>query len=197
MPRPRPIPTRRLDPLRLLSVLGVLLVAGLPPSAGAQEGEPPRQVRGLGERPARAADVATIDAIVAAFYDVVSHDAGEPIDWARDSTLYLEGLRFRLGGADGSLQVLDHGAYAAAFSDVSRAFHEREIHRVTQRYGPMAQVFSTYEWSEGAGAAVRGRGINAIELWHDGTRWWIASATWVPETSERPIPVEYLPEPRR
>ena len=152
--------------------------------------------QGLTTRAADSADVATLDGIVAAFYDIVSHEAGEPVDWARDSTLYLADLRFRIAQptAEGMrVRILDHGAFATAFADASEAFHEREIHRVTHRFGPIAQVWSTYEWRTTPDGPVGGRGINAIDLYFDGTRWWIGSATWTAETSANPIPIEYLP----
>ena len=37
------------------------------------------------------------------------------------------------------------------------------------------------------------RGINSIELFWDGKRWWIANAIWTDETPGQPIPNEYLP----
>jgi hypothetical protein len=39
-------------------------------------------------------DVATIDGIVAAFYDVILGSEGEPRDWEHDRALYIEGVRF-------------------------------------------------------------------------------------------------------
>src|SRR5688572_1075540 len=133
--------------------------------------------QGLTSRPANPADVTSLDGIIAAFYDVVSHGAGQPVDWARDSTLYLPDLRFKIVAATGPnarVRIIDHATYAAENADVSRGFFEREIHRVTQRFGPMAQVFSTYEWRTTPDGPVGGRGINAIELYFDGKRWWIS-----------------------
>lgn len=152
--------------------------------------------QGLTTRAADPADVATLDGIIAAFYDIVSHESGEPVDWARDSTLYLADLRFRIAShtPDGlRLHNVDHAQFARMFSDVTDAFHEREIHRVTHRFGPIAQVWSTYEWRTTPDGPVGGRGINAIDLYFDGTRWWIGSATWTSETPENAIPDEYLP----
>ena len=152
--------------------------------------------QGLTTHPPRDEDVASIDGIVAAFYDIVSHGPGEPVDWARDSTLYLADLRFKIVGPTDSgarVSVVDHAAFAAANADVTQGFYEREIHRVTNRYGPMAQVFSTYEWRRTSDGPAEGRGINLIELFHDGTRWWISSAMWTGETPANPIPPEYLP----
>jgi hypothetical protein len=74
---------------------------------------------------------------------------------------------------------------------VRDGLEEREIHRVTKRFGNIAHVFSTYELRR-AGAPA-GRGINSIQLFWDGERWWIASAVWDDERKDNPIPREYLP----
>jgi hypothetical protein len=159
---------------------------------------PPLHAQSLTSRSPRAEDVASLDGIIAAFYDVVSHAAGEPVDWGRDSTLYLSDLRFKIVSASDSMNqvsIIDHQTYATNGADVSVGFFEREIHRVTNRFGPMAQVFSTYEWSTQPNGRVGGRGINAIELYFDGKRWWISSAMWTAETARNPIPTHYLPQP--
>ncbi|MGH7460854.1 MAG: nuclear transport factor 2 family protein [Longimicrobiales bacterium] len=151
--------------------------------------------QGLTAKPARPEDVRSLDAIITAFYDVISHGPNQAIDWARDSTLYLADLRFKIiGGPAGSerVQLVDHASYARSNADVTQGFFEREIHRVTQRFGPMVQVFSTYEWRRTVDGPVSGRGINSIELFFDGTRWWISSAMWASETPQRLIPAEYL-----
>lgn len=160
--------------------------------AGAQEPVP-------ASRAADPADVETLDGIVAAFYDVVSGPAGRPRDWARDSTLYLPGVRFTVvrREADGTLaaRTLDHGTWAAAAAPaLERGFFEREIHRETRRFGPIADVFSTYEWSRTEDGPTGGRGINSLQLFHDGSRWWITAALWADEEPGTPIPAEYLPD---
>ena len=150
-------------------------------------------------RAADPADVETLDGIIAAFYDVVSGPAGEPRDWARDSTLYLPGVRFTVvrRGADGVLvaRTLDHGTWAAgAAPALEGGFFEREIHRSTRRFGPIADVFSTYEWSRTEGGPAGGRGINSLQLFHDGSRWWITAALWADEEPGTPIPPGFLPD---
>ncbi len=67
---------------------------------------------------------------------------------------------------------------------------ERELARRTERFGPMAQVFSTYQRMSGERQE---RGINSLHLRHDGVRWWILSLLWAPETDEHPLPRRYLP----
>jgi hypothetical protein len=37
------------------------------------------------------------------------------------------------------------------------------------------------------------RGVNSIELFHDGRRWWIAAAIWDSERPGNPIPKDLLP----
>ncbi|MFO7587781.1 MAG: hypothetical protein R6X22_06870 [Gemmatimonadota bacterium] len=173
-------------------VAAVLLLLACAPRARAQEEVPP-------SRAADPGDVASLDAIIAAFYDVVSGPAGEPRDWGRDSTLYLLGVRFTVirPGPDGTpvARTLDHGTWAAAAApSLERGFFEREIHRTVRRFGPIADAFSTYEWSRTAEGPPEGRGINSLQLFHDGTRWWITAALWADEGPGAPIPPEYLPD---
>ncbi|MDQ2670916.1 MAG: hypothetical protein M3Y31_09810, partial [Gemmatimonadota bacterium] len=83
-------------------LLSLALLMPLPPIAAAQ---------GLTTQPAAAADVESIDGIIAAFYDIVSHAPGEPVDWARDSTLYLRDLRFKIvqpGDSGARVAIVDH-----------------------------------------------------------------------------------------
>lgn len=152
------------------------------------------QIQPLTSRAPAPADVATLDGIIAAFYDVVSGPAGTPRDWGRDSTLYTAGLRFVSQG-DSGWQSVDHAAYARRSGPfLARGFFEREIHREIHRFGDMAQVFSTYEWARpAADGPERGRGINSIELiWAQG-RWWITYAQWTADRPEHPIPPRFLP----
>src|ERR1700692_861067 len=62
-------------------------------------------------------DVATLDGIMAAFYEVISGAAGVPRQWGRDRTLYIPGVRFvSLGVAGGRIRahVFHHPAQLAA-----------------------------------------------------------------------------------
>ena len=36
------------------------------------------------------------------------------------------------------------------------------------------------------------RGINSIQLFYDGTRWWVLSVFWDNERPDQPIPEQYL-----
>jgi hypothetical protein len=92
-------------------------------------------------------------------------------------------------------QVVSHqqfvdGSNASLLKD---GFYESEIYRETQKFGHIAHVFSTYETRLKADGPVIGRGINSLELFCDGKRWWIASNIWDDERPKNPIPAENLP----
>lgn len=147
----------------------------------------------------RPEDVATIDGILHAFYDVISGPAGQPRQWSRDRTLYIPDVHFVSLSTDSAGHVRADVVTHQMFVDrsnpslVRRGFFETEIHRTTARFGNVVHVFSTYEMRERAEGPVFGRGINSIELFWDGTRWWIAAAQWDDERPDNPIPTEYLP----
>ena len=143
------------------------------------------------------ADVETIDGIVTAFYDVISGDTGVPRQWARDATLYLDGIQFtpvRMRNGRPSARLTPKQAFIDAVDAfvVDNGFVEEEIHRVTRAFGYVADVASTYAWRTADGQT--GRGINFIHLFHDGDRWWISHATWDSERDDNPIPPEFLPD---
>jgi hypothetical protein len=143
-------------------------------------------------------DVATLDGILSAFYEVISGAAGVPRQWGRDRTLYIPGVRFvSLKSADGRIQarVYDHQAYVDATDAflLSRGFFESEIHRSAVRFGNLTHVLSTYESRAAAGGAVIARGVNSVQLFWDGRRWWIAGAVWDDERPDNPIPQQLLP----
>lgn len=142
-------------------------------------------------------DVSTIEGIIKAFYEVISGGKGVPRQWGRDKTLYMPDVRFvGMSEQGGKIRasVMNHHQYVNGSNEffVAEGFQEREINRVVRRFGNIAHVFSTYEfWTEGS--KEKTRGVNSIELFWDGTRWWISSANWDEERPNNPIPKEFLP----
>jgi hypothetical protein len=143
-----------------------------------------------------------MDAILAALYDVISGPAGQARDWNRFRSLFVPGARLIPTGLTpegrGRITVLDPDGYVARSSAaLAKGFFEKEIARKVERYGAIAHVFSTYEARRGADdTQLLARGINSIQLFDDGTRWWIVSIYWQAERPETPIPAEYLPQKR-
>ena len=150
------------------------------------------------------ADVASIDAIINAAYDVISGAAGKKRDWDRERSLFIPGARLMPTvmepGATAPKdnvgpQMLDIEGFikrSASYFE-KNGFFEKEIARRTEQFGQIAHVWSTYESRRKAvDPEPFMRGINSIQLFHDGTRWWIVSIYWQPESPEQRIPEKYL-----
>lgn len=149
------------------------------------------------------ADVASLDSIMKAVYDVISGDAGQKRDWDRFRSLFHKDARLIPSGktkegfaAARVLPVEDYIARSSPFME-KEGFFEKEIARRTDIYGNIAQVFSTYEsFHKKDDKKPFARGINSFQLLNDGKRWWVITIFWQGETSENPIPNEYLKNAR-
>src|SRR5437762_9005918 len=104
---------------------------------------------------ANPADVASIDAIIAAAYDSISGPAGQKRDWDRERTLYYPGARLiptAKPGTNSGLapQILDVDGFIARVEPyfAEHGFYEKEIARHTEQFGHIAQVWSTYRSEE-------------------------------------------------
>jgi hypothetical protein len=149
---------------------------------------------------ARPADVATVDGIVAALYDVISGTAGQPRDWDRMRSLFAPEGRLMAVGArpEGvyALRAMTVEDYIARNSKAlaTMGFFEREAARSTETFGQIVHVFSTYESRHARGDAEPfQRGINSIQLYNDGKRWWIVNLLWRAEDASLRLPERYLP----
>ena len=148
------------------------------------------------------ADVASVDAIIAALYDVISGPAGEARDWDRfrslfvaDATLIPTGVR--TGETKVSARVITVEDYIESSGTTLEewGFFESEIGRVTEQFGNMAHAFSTYDSRSTQDGDVFQRGINSIQLLDDGERWWIVNVMWWGVGPDFEIPAKYLRQP--
>jgi len=150
--------------------------------------------------PTKPADVASPDAILAATYDVISGPAGQQRDWDRFRSLFWPGARLiptgpKKEGGGFLARTFTPDEYVARATPVfeKEGFYEKEAARRMERYGNIAQVFSTYESRHDPKEPPFARGINSFQLFFDGTRWWVVTVFWEAETAENPIPKEFLP----
>lgn len=168
---------------------------------GAALAQPAAPVQLAPAQPATAkeADGASVDAIVAALYDVISGPAGAPRNWNRMRALFAPDAKLMVIGPrpDGgfglrAMTVEDYiSRNMSAFN--TSGFYEREIARTTEAFGQLAHVFSTYELLRSPNDTKPFmRGINSIQLAHDGKRWWIANLVWRAEDSGLALPERYL-----
>jgi hypothetical protein len=56
----------------------------------------------------------------------------------------------------------------------------------------MTHIYSTYESRETKDGKPIDRGINSMEFFFDGERWWCVEIYWDAERSGNPIPEKYL-----
>jgi len=148
---------------------------------------------------ANPADVASVDSISAAVYDVISGPAGKKRDWDRMRSLFFPGARLiptgpRPGGGYGSraLAVDDYIGRSSGFFE-KEGFYEKEVARVTEQFGQIVHAFSTYESRHSPDDAKPfQRGINSMQLMNDGKRWWIVTIFWEAEDEKTPLPEKYL-----
>ncbi|MES2898104.1 MAG: hypothetical protein V4723_00175 [Pseudomonadota bacterium] len=180
------------------AMLAIVLVAGVvaPVQVQAQEAKP---AAAAAQYPAKPADVASVDAIIAALYDVISGPAGKQRDWARLHSLFspearMSAINQRKDGSV-SLTAMKVDDYIARTNKpfMEMGFFETELARSTETYGQLVHVFSTYE-ARRAKEDVKPmmRGINSIQLYHDGSRWWVTSLIWRAEDPSLPLPERYL-----
>ena len=145
-------------------------------------------------------DVASIDSIMKAVYDVISGDAGKVRNWDRFRSLFHKDARLIPSGTNPqtgvtAARVLTPEDYITRSGPMleKNGFHEREVARHVDQYGNIAQVFSTYaSFHKSDDKDPFMRGINSFQLFNDGKRWWVVTIYWQAETKEVPIPAQYL-----
>jgi len=62
-------------------------------------------------------------------------------------------------------------------------FFEHELSRTTDSYGAMTHIYSTYESRETKDGKPIDRGINSMEFFFDGERWWCVEIYWDAEAA--------------
>jgi len=180
-------------------MLALPIIIMLALAAQAARGATPAPAVEVPSVDARADDVASVDGLMRAFYEVVNVRPEAPRQWGRDRTLYGPWVRFvaTSTAANGApqVEVWDHQQLVNESEPlVRRGFREREIHRSTRVYGHIAHIDSTYETEYASPSGLqRSRGVNSIEMYFDGKRWWISSVMWMTEAPQAPIPAELLP----
>jgi hypothetical protein len=170
-------------------------ITASPETLGAQQpSAPPAAVA------ADPKDVASQDAIVAAVYASISGAKGEKRNWDRFRSLFAPGARLIPTAAtpDGTASIRTMSPEDYATSVGSRleqgGFFEKEIARTGDTFGRITQTFSTYESRRTASDEKPfARGINSIQLFNDGKRWWVVTIYWDSERPNNPIPAKYLP----
>ncbi|HEX4439374.1 MAG TPA: hypothetical protein VH854_04835 [Thermoanaerobaculia bacterium] len=189
---------------RIVLAAGLVLGFLLGTTAFAQAPAPAKPRSGMPRAASsESADGASVDAIIKALYESVSHGPDAEPDWKRMHDIFLQvGMLVPPKPArDDIFTVLDVDSYeertkkwmsGAKAKGESTSFYETEVSRKTDCFGNVCQVFSTYA-SRHAPTDEKPfmRGINSIQLVGDGKRWWVASVAWDTERADNPIPSQY------
>ena len=85
-------------------------------------------------------------------------------------------------------QFIDYAGPRLAAED----FYEYETGREVFRFGRWAHVVSAYASTHAMDKEPFARGINSIQLWFDGGRWWVMGVLWDWAGGENRIPVRLL-----
>jgi hypothetical protein len=148
--------------------------------------------------PARPEDVVTPESLVAAVYDAISGPKGQPRDWDRIRSFYLDGAHLiptgmRANGEHGlRILTIEQWIEGARPLFENEDFFEVQVAQKVDRFGQIAQIFSTYECRRTANGPAYLRGINSFQLLHKEGRWWVVNCFWDNESDGNPIPEQYL-----
>jgi hypothetical protein len=145
------------------------------------------------------ADVASPDAVLAAYYASLSGPAGKKRDWNRFLSLFYPGARLLPAEGKGHSGTMPHVFTPHTYlfdtepTMLESGYVAKEIARRTESFGKLVQAFSTYEVRHAADDPKPFvRGVTSFQLLNDGKRWWIFSAAWQPETTALALPDQYL-----
>ena len=145
--------------------------------------------------------VETLDSTIKTLYSVISGEKAEPRDWELFKYLFKEDAKLipTRKSKEGDIGVVYWSPQkyieTAGKWLLENGFFEKEIHRETQTFGNITQIFSTYEsYRSATDTEPFARGINSIQLLNDGNRWWVINIFWMAEDEDYPIPDKFLPK---
>ncbi len=168
-------------------LLGLLGLAGCRTAAPVASGGPEAEVTAIHQQ---------LERLYAAF----SFDAGEQPDWETQRGVYLPGAVFVPPMRDGSAPRIDDTqrfladferfATSAPYADTG--FHERIVGLRIDVFGRVAHAFVAFEGFAPADGRTQTRGLDSIQLVHDGEAWRLASFATQFEREGLSLPARFL-----
>lgn len=146
----------------------------------------------------------SVNALIQTLYKTISGPIGKDRDWetfrrlfANEARMYIAVLSKDSGTV---LRTLTPEQYIERNKTrlTDMGFTENEIHRSTESYGAITHVFSTYEshFTNPNNEEETVKGINSIQLFFDGNRYFILTICWDADAKNIPVP-EYPGEDRQ
>jgi hypothetical protein len=147
-------------------------------------------------------DLSTVDGVIHTLYEVISGPAGEVRNWNLFRLLFAPEARMYIAVPDKNnttaLKMITPEQYVernkTRLADIG--FNEQELYRITNSYGAGTQIFSTYEshFTNKDGVEEIIKGINNIQLYFNGERYFIVSIFWDADAKNIQVPERYLPK---
>jgi hypothetical protein len=145
----------------------------------------------LGEKYGK--DVKSLDAIIAAYYDVISGSSNDPWQFERDKYIHAENAVITRLDENGKAESHSLEAeYVPLALSPKSDFYEKELKRKVSQYGNLAQVWSAFEIRTDPNIVSDIRGLNSIQLHFENGRWWIDSWTCEMESDKSPVVADFL-----
>jgi hypothetical protein len=138
-------------------------------------------------------DVKSIDAIINAYYDVVSGSSSDPWNFERDNFIHSkDAVITRLDENGKAESHALEAEYIPVGLSPKEDFYEKEIKRMVNQYGNIAQVWSAFEIRTDPKIESNTRGLNSVQLHFENGRWYIDSWTCEMETEKNLLVTDFL-----
>jgi hypothetical protein len=138
-------------------------------------------------------DIKSVDAIINAYYDVVSSSSNEPWEFERDK--YIHSKNAVITRLDEYGKAESHtleAEYIPIGLLPKEDFYEKELKRKVSKYGNIAQVWSAFEIRTDPKTESNIRGLNSIQLHYENGRWWIDSWTCEMESKKSSVVTGFM-----
>jgi hypothetical protein len=138
-------------------------------------------------------DVESVDAIINAYYDVVSGSSTDPWEFERDK--YIHSKNAVITRLDENGKAESHtleAEYIPIGLSPKEDFYEKELKRKVSKYGNIAQVWSAFEIRTDPKTESNIKGLNSIQLHYENGRWYIDSWTCEMESEKNNLVTEFL-----
>jgi hypothetical protein len=147
---------------------------------------------------ARASDVASPDALLAALHDSVSGPPG-PVDWNRFRSLFLPSARLGSSETDGNgvtritSSTVEELIASGAAEREKIPWYEDILVKHLERFDHIAVAFYSHDDRTTLQGPPIQQSVNVCGMLYDGKRWWIQSASWEVIPKSRSLPSELDP----
>ena len=144
-------------------------------------------------------ELTRIERTLDTLYRSFCFDAGDEADWSTMRSLFLDGASFvapvRAGRRPQAVQgdefIEEFQDWIASSNEGETGLHERIEHLRIDVFGSVAHAYVLFEGFVPGEAQTKTRGIDSIQLVHDGERWRVASFTTQYASEDRPVPARF------